>query len=192
MLKSNTPSLLSILYQIKISITRCIFKSTISGLISPIWSFLSAERWTWPVKTFSNFLFRTMTYWPSSRTWSLNHSSKPKVLLPCFSPVQSILVGDWFVQSRVCVAKRDAMMDSKFDVALSSYFFIFHPPLYFWTIWPIYSMVDSRAVRIWWLIRFSYGNKRGKVVERVVACTDGPEEKQRRKTNGKKIVFANT
>lgn len=122
----------------------------------------------------------------------LNHSSKPKVLLPCFSPVQSILVGDWFVQSRVCVAKRDAMMDSKFDVALSSYFYIFHPPLYFWTIWPIYSMVDSRAVRIWWLIRFSNGNKRGKVVERVVACTDGPEEKQRRKTNGKKIVFANT
>lgn len=53
-------------------------------------------------------------------------------------------------------------------------------------------MVDSRAVRIWCLIRFSYGNKRGKVVERVVACTDGPEEKQRRKTNGKKIVFANT
>lgn len=92
----------------------------------------------------------------------------------------------------VCVAKRDAMMDSKFDVALSSYFFIFHPPLYFWTIWPINSMVDSRAVRIWWLIRFSYGNKRGKVVERVVACTDGPEEKQRRNTNGKKIVFANT
>lgn len=27
---------------------------------------------------------------------------------------------------------------------------------------------------------------------KLVACTDGLEEKQRRKTNGKKIVFANT
>lgn len=125
-----------------------------------------------------------MTYCPSSRTWSSNHSSKPKVLLLCKWSLLVIGLYSHVILS-LCVL-RNVM---QWWTVLSSFF---HPRFYFWTLWPIYSVVNCRAVRIWWLIRFSYGKKRGKEVKRVIACTDGTEEIQRIKNKGQKDHFSNT